>query len=263
MTNEFGHGRHLRVADSRCCFWGVAATLFVMALAAAPVRADSAAAKNREGNRLFEQGRYGEAEKAYREAGAAQPDRPELLYNLGNALLKQNNLDSALRELREAAGRGEREIRARAWYNTGNGLFETRRFREAADAYAQALRIDSKDVDAKHNLELALRRQEEQQKQQKSQQSQDQPQTEDPSQGKKDPGQSGEHPEKPPAGSQSQPENQEKPADPRTTSSADVQGSFSKERALQILDALKNQELVEQRKLLEARARRKSQGRDW
>lgn len=263
MKTECSRRCHSRPVFRRC-LPAIAAALLTTALAPAPAQADSVAAKNREGNRLFQQGRYGEAERAYREATGAEPGRPEVQYNLGNALLKKKDPQSALKELREAAARGAPELRARAWYNTGNAFFETQRFEDAAEAYAQSLRINPSDRDAKHNLELALRRQEEQQKEQKSSQSQNPEQNENPEQGKKDPSQAGEQPQQP-SGRRQQPEDQdtERPADPRATSTVDAQGSFSKERALQILDALKNQELVEQRKLLEARARRKSQGRDW
>ena len=55
--------------------------------------ADSVASKNKEGNRLFEQWKYQDAEKAYLEAQAGMPGRPELSYNLGNSLIKQKKYD--------------------------------------------------------------------------------------------------------------------------------------------------------------------------
>jgi hypothetical protein len=41
------------------------------------------------------------------------------------------------------------------------------------------------------------------------------------------------------------------------------EGSISKEQALQILDALLNQEREQQRKMLEGRAERKANEKDW
>lgn len=226
----------------------------VVGLALAPwARADDAASKNRTGNRLFEQGKYLDAEKAYLEAQAEMPGRPELSYNLGNSLIRQKKYDQALQALRQAAGAGDRHLQARSWYNAGNALFEAGDFRNAAEAFIQALRLQPADLDAKHNLELALKKKEEQ-KQGKQQ----------------DPGnQQGEgRPESEPRpqdaqGQQPQDPSGQKPANPQSTRPENPEGSFSRERALQILDALQNQELAEQRRLLERQVRRAPSGRDW
>ena len=240
---------------------------FAMAtLAAGSAAADSAASLNREGNRLFSEGKFREAEKAYGDAQARDPGRPELYYNTGNALLKQKNVDSALQALRQAISRGGRALQARAWYNSGNALYEAGRYRESADAFIQALRSEPADRDAKHNLELALRRLKEQQNQKQSSgtgqggdQNKEQPQDK-PDQkqaGKGPPSKGGQPPPQEPSAGQN------KPANPQVTQAEKNEGTYSRERALQILDALQNQELAEQRKLLEQRARRRAAGRDW
>jgi Ca-activated chloride channel homolog len=223
-------------------------------------------ARNREGNRLFQAGKFADAEKAYREAQAEAPGKPELLYNAGNALLKQKKYEPALQSLKQAVNSGDRNLQSSSWFNAGNALFESSRFKEAVDAYTQSLRLSPSDTDAKHNLELALRRQQQQQQQQNQhnksgdQQPKDQKQKEqgDSGQQQKDPKPDGkQQPRQPDKG------DQEKPADPRSTSAGNPDASFSRERALQILDALRNQELVEQKKLLETRAKRRASGRDW
>ncbi len=61
----------------------------------------------------------------------------------------------------------------------------------------------------------------------------------------------------------SAPQDQPKPANPQTTQATQRDGTLTREQAVQILDALKNQELAEQRRLLEQRARRKTNQRDW
>lgn len=220
---------------------------------AAPAYAESAATKNKAGNRLFEQGKYQDAEKAYLQAQGDMPGRPELSYNLGNALLKQKKYDQALQELHQAVSKGDKGLQAGSWYNAGNALFDMGRFQDSAQAYIGALRLNPADRDAKHNLELSLRKLREQ-KEQKSAGS-DQNEGKD----KNDPQKQDEQGKQ----SQSQQSQGQKPANPQAANPERPQGSFSKERALQILDALQNQELAEQRRLMELRPLRKIKGRDW
>jgi len=223
--------------------------LFWIAAAGNFAPAQSPASKNKQGNRLFEEGKYAEAEKAYLEAQAASPDRPELFYNLGNALIKQEKYDLGLQSLRQAETKGEKALQAHSWFNSGNALFELGNFADAAQAYAQALRIDHSDRDAKHNLELALKR------------LQEQPQ----GGGRQEPRQQEEKQSPESQQSQSSGASQDKsqPADPKSSQANTQEMAFSREQALQILDALQNQELLEQRKQLQRIARRKVTGRDW
>ena len=91
------------------------------------------------------------------------PGKPEVLYNLGNSLIKQKKYDQGIQSLRQSANKGDKAIRENSWYNTGNALFETGRFKDSAEAFVQALKLDPSDNDAKHNLELALLKLKEQQ----------------------------------------------------------------------------------------------------
>ncbi len=232
-------------------------------LSAESVWAQGAGAKNKEGNRLYEKGRYQEAEKAYLEAEAKMPGRPELSYNLGNSLIKQRKFSQALQALRQAASRGDKGLQVNSWYNTGNALFDMGSYKQAVQAYVEALRLDPADRDAKHNLEIALNKmQEQRQEQQQGEQGAKQ----ESNQAKPQGGSEGEEKDQPkPQGSREQPDAQpdQKPANPLSSQSQPQQGTFSRERALQILDALQNQELAEQRRLLERQPRKKAGGRDW
>jgi tetratricopeptide (TPR) repeat protein len=247
---------------------GISAIIAAISLLAIPsaATAESSGTKNKEGNQLFAQGKYQEAEKAYLEAQANMPGRPELSYNLGNALIKQNKYDQALGALRQAVSQGNKGLQANGWYNAGNALYDMGNFRDSAQAYIQALRLNPADNDAKHNLELSLNRMQQQEKQQQ-QQEQDQKQNSD-QQKPEGSGQSEKKNEPKPQEKQtqpSQPQDQtgQKPASPQPMSSEHSQGTFSRERALQILDALQNQELADQRRLLEQKAPKKTSVRDW
>jgi len=240
--------------------WAAAVAALLLLPAAAGASVPAAAAKNKEGNRLFREQKFAQAEQAYLEAQADLPDRPELFYNLGNALIKQKKYDLGLQALRQAEARGNKPLQADSWFNIGNALFEMGNFGEAAQAYAQCLRLRPEDRDAKHNLELALEKMKEQPKKpaaaeerapQQKQQQEQQPQPPRPSD---QPRQS--------AGAQDEQEKRQ-PASPKASRPEGGEGTISRERALQILDALQSQELLEQRKQLERMIRRKTTGRDW
>ena len=222
------------------------------------VQAASAGSKNKEGNRRFAEGNYEEALKAYLEAQAKERDRPELLYNVGNTFIRQKKYEQALQSLRQATSKGDKGLQAESWFNAGNALFEIGKFGDSAQAYIQSLRLNPADRDAKHNLELAQKKMQEQQQKQRSQgqnQNKEKDSNQPQDQGPKDQQSKSQD-------SDSSPPSQQ-PADPQTAQDNSRDGSLTKERALQILDALQNQELAEQRKLSEQRNRRKAGGRDW
>ena len=58
--------------------------------------------------------------------------------------------DESLRYMRD-------DLRLRGLFNRGNAAYMMENYVEAVEAYIEVLRIDPDDLDAKHNLELALR----------------------------------------------------------------------------------------------------------
>jgi Ca-activated chloride channel family protein len=236
------------------------ALISVVVLGGTSLFAESVASLNREGNRLFSEGKYADAEKAYVDAQAESPGKPELLYNHGNTLIQEKKYEPAVQQLHQAMSKGDRGIQASSWYNSGNALFEMGKYQDAAQAYIQSLRINPADPDAKHNLELALRKSQEQKQQGggKGQQNQQQERNQQqPAPQNRQQPQSDQQPK--PGDAQ----DRNKPANPQATQAERHDGGFSKEQALQILDALQNQELVDQKKRLERIERRKAVGKDW
>jgi len=221
----------------------------------------SVGSENKKGNQLFDEGKYEEAEKAYLNAEVQSPGQPEVLYNLGNALIKQQKFDQGLQSLRKSSEEGDKGLQEYSWYNSGNAYFESGQYEEAVKAYTKALRIDSTDVDAKHNLELALKKMEEQKQSSSSGNQQDNEQQQD--QSKQDQENDSQQQAAGPQQQQDKPEDQNQTASPQATSAEQQEGLLSKERALQILDALQSQEIAEQQKLLERRALQKTNQRDW
>lgn len=128
-----------------------------------------------KGNRLYRAGKVAEAVAVYEKAIAGGNNAPELHYNLGTALLKLGRYQDAEQHLRLALRELRSDVRQRAYYNLGNRYLEqarkgadaqtsTQLLDGAVEAYKQALRLQPGDMDAKWNLELALREQEKQSK---------------------------------------------------------------------------------------------------
>jgi Ca-activated chloride channel family protein len=225
-------------------------------------RAESLASKNKKGNRLYAEGNYEEAEKAYLEAEAKDPDRPEILYNLGNALIKQNKLEEGIGALRRSRSKEDQKTEENSWFNTGNAFFLMGNFKNSSEAYIQALKLNPADKDAKHNLELALKKLE-QKEQQQSQKGRNGSDSKNSAQDQTKPEKKNEqHNKKDQMSSTSG--NEQKDTQPsQNGSAARPRDSLSKEQALQILDAVQDQELSEHRRLFKRRAGQESSRKDW
>ena len=122
----------------------------------------------RKGERLYTAGDFAAAAAALDQALAAD-STPTRAYSAGNAYYRMKRYEDAAVRYRYAAT-GPVELRQRSVYNMGNSL--VRAAEEAPEragqlllgaigSYEEALRLDPGDVDAKWNLELALRRLEE------------------------------------------------------------------------------------------------------
>jgi Ca-activated chloride channel family protein len=135
-------------------------------------------------------------------------------------------------------------------------------YMDSAGAFVEALKLDPKDQDAKHNLELALKKLKQQQSQSNSNQKKQG--AKDPDQSQASSGKDGGQPQPKDARNESgSRKEQDRPLKQQTLQQIQREGSMNKEQAAQILDAVRNQELEQQRKLLESRARRKTNEKDW
>jgi Ca-activated chloride channel family protein len=172
-------------------------------LVASPLAAQSTRAQVREGNRLYEEGLFEEAHQKYLEALAAEPESGLVRFNDGNALYQGADYRRAM-------------VASQAWYNLGNALYRQQQLQESLEAYKQALRLDPRDPDAKHNLERVLQQMQQQQpqdqQQDQDQQNQDQQNQDQQNQDQQQPG--SEQPQEGPQQQQQQePEGQDQQQD--------------------------------------------------
>jgi tetratricopeptide (TPR) repeat protein len=107
------------------------------------------------GNRALREGKAEEALQAYEDAKARLGDDPRLSFNRGLAQAAAGELEAALGELQGAAAASDDpSLRARAAYATGNFQRKLKKYKEAVQAYRQALLEDPTHTGARRNLEL-------------------------------------------------------------------------------------------------------------
>ena len=130
----------------------------------------------RQGNRDYGEKNFEDSEMLYRRAVDSDPSFNKAIFNLGDALYKQEKYEEALdnfRQLSEQEVNGE--MLAGSYYNMGNSLLKSGKIEESIEAYKNALRKDPSNMKAKYNLAYAqdLLEQKEDQQQQQNQQKQD------------------------------------------------------------------------------------------
>lgn len=157
----------LRQVQASAFYWpGLSFTIIVFILTAC---GSSAAGYNNQGNRDYEAEKYTEAINNYTLAKRENPDLPEPYYNAGSAFHQQGKFEAAIAQTQQSLRTAEEELAEQSHYNLGNNYFKMQDWPKAIEAYKQALRLNSEDQDAKHNLELALQMLQQQQQQQQQQ----------------------------------------------------------------------------------------------
>ncbi len=128
---------------------------------------------NHQGNQHYQKENYEAAISKYSKVLEELPTSPQLHYNLGNVLQRQEKMDEAIAEYTHAIQKGDKNLKDKAHYNLGNLYYKQQKPDEAISNYIQALKNNPRDEDAKKNLELAFALRQEQKKkpqQQKQQQ---------------------------------------------------------------------------------------------
>ncbi len=213
----------------------------------------SVAGKVRRGNKEYHRQNYEAALKEYRQAQLEDPESPQVHYNIGNALHRQEEWPQALAEYGQALSDGESAVAEEAHYNMGNTLYRQGNLEEAMEAYKEALRIDPTDMDAKYNLEFVLHKLQEKEQQQTSQSQDQQSQQQQPEQGEQS--QQQEQRQKQQESGQEEPQEQEQKQQEEQKGQEDEEkeeqqaqpeprqaGEMTQEEAAQLLHALQEQE---------------------
>ena len=233
---------------------------------------DKAASRSAEALEHYNQGRFSEAVDMYRQAQIEDPDSHDLLFNVGDGLYKQGDLEAAGRAFEETSS--VPSLSARSYYNLGNTLFQKQEYPRAVEAYREAIIRGFEEEAGKANLELALRMQEQQQQQEQKQERGEQPESSPESERGREGESSGQGQEQdfrqeesreesgqPPG--QEQPMQSPQPPEEKGQPEGEqpIPGQMQPEEAEQLLDAFADSEQEAQRRRFRVEAR--AQVKDW
>ncbi|MDT0641996.1 tetratricopeptide repeat protein [Zunongwangia sp. F363] len=110
---------------------------------------------------------FASAEASYRKAIAKDPGNTVAKYNMGNLYYNKEKTPQAENRLREANEiSASKEDKHRINHNLGNSFMKQKKYKEAVEAYKNALRNDPTDEETRYNLALAKKMLEEQQQNQ-------------------------------------------------------------------------------------------------
>ena len=265
----------LRISPNRARLAPALAALALLALSlAGPSRTARAEvpAEARKGAALFAESSYTEAAEAFRQATIAAPDDARWRYDLGLSEALDEKYEEALNNLSATSRLATPEVAAAALYNVGNVQMANGKFAEAARAYREALMRNPRDLEAKHNLELALR---ELQKPQDSSQNQpggendstkqDQEQKQDQQQQKDQEQKQQDSPEdqKQKENQQGEPEQDSTGQPPKPKPGDQADSTLSREQAERILRALADEEARLRSQAKKTNALPAPGGKDW
>ena len=125
----------------------------------------------RQGNKLFRNGDYPNAEVSYRKAIEKNPKNPQAVFNLGNALMAQKKDSAAVAQFESASKLETNPLRkAKAFHNMGVVCQSHKMYGEAIEAYKNALRLNPADNETRYNLVLCKHQQQKQQQNQQQNQ---------------------------------------------------------------------------------------------
>ena len=205
----------------------------------------------RKGNREYEKNKFSDSEISYRKAIDKNKLSPDAVFNVGDALYKQNKYEEAGKQFIENANQSDNKMKkSSGLFNLGNSMLKANKLEESIDAYKNSLKLNPANNEAKYNLSYAqdlLRQQQQQQKQQQDKDKQDQNKDKNKKDQKKD--------QKDQKDKNNDKQNdQKKDQDQKQQQQQPQKGEISKEDAQRLLNSLSNDEKNVQEKVKLAKA---------
>lgn len=216
-----------------------------------------------EGNKLYGDKRYADAEAQFRKALERVPDNDLIRYNLAATFIREAGgktddklAQEAMQILTDLSRNSNLDkIAELASYNAGNMMFNNENYQGAIDFYKQSLRKNPDNDKARQNLRLAqLKLEQQQQNQDQNQQNQDQNQDQQQEQQDKQDQQQNQNQDQQSQDQQNQDQQQNQQQNPQNR-----RDNISDENAEAILKTMQNEE-NKTRQRVEAR-KKKDQSR--
>jgi tetratricopeptide (TPR) repeat protein len=234
-----------------------------------------------KGKKAYEEGHYDEARVYYEHVLKNRKKDDGAQFGLGVTAYQQKDMETAARALNNAMNSDDQSLASKAMYNLGNMFRDQQKMEESLALYRKAIELDPTDEDAKVNYELlkqVLQQQEQQQQQDKQnqehdQEKQDQQQQNQDSEGQDEQNKNQDNQEKG-EDQQKQQEDQQQSQSEKEEEKKDQQQSQAKKDETQaqktdkqmqaeaILNALKDQEKINQKRQI-AKSKSRKLEKDW
>ena len=217
----------------------------------------------RQGNKQYKEGAYDESEILYRKALEKKEQSYSGEFNLGDALYKQEKYSDAARDFSRLAENQKDPIKlSELYHNLGNSMLKANQLETSIEAYKEALRNNPADDETRHNLAYAQRMLQQQQQQQNQDQNQDQ-QNKDQNQDQQNQDQQNQDQQNQDQQQQDQQQQDQQNQDQQQQDQQQPQ--ISREDAQRMLQALQQdeQQLQEKLKKQKARATKVKVLKDW
>ena len=227
-----------------------------------------------KGKKAYEEGHYDEARVYYEHVLKNRKKDDGAQFGLGVTAYQQKDMETAARALNNAMNSNDKSLASKATYNLGNMFRDQQKMEESLALYRKAIELDATDEDAKVNYELlkqVLQQQEQQQQQDKQnqeqdQEKQDQQKQDQDSEGQNEQNKNQDNQEKGEDQQQSQSEKEkEKKEQQQSQAKKDETQDQKTDKQMQaeaILNALKDQEKINQKRQI-AKSKSRKLEKDW
>ena len=234
-----------------------------------------------KGKKAYEEGHYDEARVYYEHVLKNRKKDDGAQFGLGVTAYQQKDMETAARALNNAMNSDDKSLASKAMYNLGNMFRDQQKMEESLALYRKAIELDPTDEDAKVNYELlkqVLQQQEQQQQQNKQNQEQDQ---EKQDQQKQDQDSEGQDEQNKNQDNQEKGEDQQKQQEDQQQSQSEKEEEKKEQQQSQakqdetqdqktdkqmqaeaILNALKDQEKINQKRQI-AKSKSRKLEKDW
>ena len=128
----------------------------------------------RDGNNLYEDSLFNDAEMKYRKSLEKDQDYFTASYNLADAIYKQERFEESSSLFDGLIDNAKtKDEKAKLYHNLGNSLFKQQKLKESIQSYKNALKNNPKDEETRHNLALAQKMLQQEENQQEEQEKKD------------------------------------------------------------------------------------------
>ena len=235
-----------------------------------------------KGKKAYEEGHYDEARVYYEHVLKNRKKDDGAQFGLGVTAYQQKDMETAARALNNAMNSDDKSLASKAMYNLGNMFRDQQKMEESLALYRKAIELDPADEDAKVNYELlkqVLQQQEKQQ--QEDEQNQEQGQEKGDDQQKQDQDSEGQDEQNKDQEKQEKGEDQQKQQDDQQQSQSEKEKEKKEQQQSQekqdetqdkktdkqmqaeaILNALKDQEKINQKRQI-AKSKSRKLEKDW